>query len=575
MIPRTTPGRRRRRTVFTSIATAAVLVSTLAACGSDSEEPAGASNTGALSPEATTLVAFTGQAGDYQINFNPFSPSSIGGLGAIFEPLFFVNKAKTADPLPLLGTETAWNEDGTELTITLRDGVKWQDGKPFTSKDVVFTLEDVVKKTPAINTWGYNGVAKATDDTHVVITWKSPAYVVAPDALSQMVIVPEHLWKGIDPVTDVIKNPVGTGAYKLGEFKPQAFTYVANPTYWGGAPAVKTIRWLSLSGNQAGADAIAQGSIDWQTGPIPDIQNTNKNFPNYDKFTAWQNQTVLATCSNTELGCKGPQTDPAVRQALFYAMDRTQINNLAFEKTSNAISPSFALTPTQDQWISPSVQPKVAPDKADPARASQILEAAGYTKGGDGIYAKDGKPLSLTVEVVTGWTDYITALQTITSQAKAAGIKVNTSQSSWNEWTERRTQGNFELAIDSLYQGPVSDPYYVYSYFFSSTTTAEVGKNAGTNYGRVSDPEIDAAVEALKGLNFTDTAPRQAQFDIIQKEIVDSMPYVPVMTGGTTSIWNINKFTGWPTQENLYAFPAVWSRLDSAQIFKALKPTGK
>src|SRR3954449_301852 len=83
---------------------------------------------GGASSASSTLIAYTGQAGDYQINFNPYSPSSIGGLGTIFEPLFFQNKAKISDPVPLLGTESAFNADGTELSVTTRAGVKWTDG---------------------------------------------------------------------------------------------------------------------------------------------------------------------------------------------------------------------------------------------------------------------------------------------------------------------------------------------------------------------------------------------------------------------------------------------------------------
>jgi peptide/nickel transport system substrate-binding protein len=570
MILSTGSGRRHRRTALAGIAGAATLALTLASCSGD----AGSSSNGGAAASNATLVT-PGPVGDAQANFNPFSPSSIGALGTVYETLFYVNKAKASDPKPLLGKEYSFNNDGTQLTVTTREGVKWSDGQPFTAKDVAYTF-NMLKKTPAFNTWGFNGTVAATDDTHVVFTWKKPAYVVAPDVLSQVAIVPEHVWKDVaDPVSYVAKEPVGTGAFKLGTFKPQAVTFVANPGYWGGAPKLKNIRYVSLSGNQASADGIAAGTIDWLTGPIPDIQNTNKNFPNYDKFTSWQMQMVLASCASAEMGCKGPQTDPAVRQALYYAIDRTQLNNLAFEKTANTISPSFALTPTQDNWISPEVNPKTAPEKADPAKASSLLEAAGWAKGSDGIYAKDGKRLSLTIEVVTGWTDYITALQAITSQAKAAGIKVETSQSSWNGWTDKKNKGNFQLMIDALYQGPAPDPYYVYTYFFTTANTAKVGKTSGLNYGRFSDPAVDSAVAELQGLNFTDAAPRQAQFNIIQKQLQDKMPYIPVLTGGTTSVWNITKFTGWPSESDLYAFPAVWSRLDSAEVFKTLTPTGK
>jgi peptide/nickel transport system substrate-binding protein len=95
------------------------------------------------------------------------------------------------------------------------------------------------------------------------------------------------------------------------------------------------------------------------------------------------------------------------------------------------------------------------------------------------------------------------------------------------------------------------------------------------NVARFSDPEVDAALAALAKINPKDTAARQIQFDIIQKKIVENMPYIPIMTGGTTSEFNAKKFTGWPSENNLYAFPAVWQSPDNAQVFKTLTPVGK
>lgn len=555
----------RQRVRRTGLAAAAALLVGVLTAGCTSASPDGGSP-----GDAGTLVAYTGQSGDYQINFNPYSPSSIGGIGAIYEPLFFLNKASVSEPVPLLGTELSWNADGTVLSVTLRDGVKWSDGEPFTADDVVFTF-DLLKKTPSINNIGFDGSVEKVDDTHVTFTFAEPAFVKGPDLLGS-VIVPEHLWKDIDPTKDVVEKPVGTGAYTLGEFKPQAFTFVANADYWGGEPKLQTIRWVALSGNQAGADGIKAGTIDWFTGPIPDVKNTSKNHPGYDAFTQWQSQMVLATCSNADLGCTGPQTDPAVRHALYYAIDRTQLNKLAFTDTAGDISPTFALTPSQDSFVSGAIDEKVAPSKSDADKAAETLEAAGWVKGEDGIYAKDGQRLTLTVEVVSGWTDYITAIDTMASQAKAAGIELVAAQSSWNEWTEKKSSGNFELAIDSLWQGPAPDPYYVYRYFFDSAATAKVDESAGNNFARYSNPEVDAAINALATLPLDDAAARQPYFDTIQSAIVADMPYIPVLTGGTTSVWNTEKFSGWPSDDDLYAFPAVWSRLDSAEIFKHLEP---
>ncbi len=549
----------RRRTALTLMGTTA-LGASLAAC------------TGSNGGGGTTLVVYTGQAGDYQINFNPFSPSRIGGLGNIYETLFFFNKAQASDPVPLLGTEQSWNEDGTVLSVTLREGVKWSDGEAFTADDVVFTF-DLLKANPSLNGSGWEGVVAAQDDTHVVFTFEAPAFVKGPD-LMNTAIVPQHLWQDVNPVEDVIEQPIGTGAFKLKEFKPQSYTLEANPDYWDGEPKVKQVRYDALSGNQAGADGIAAGTIDWFTGPIPEIQNTRQNFPNYDAFTQWANQIVLAASSNPELGSTGPQTDPAVRHALYYAINRDQLNSLAFMETANEISPAFTLSPSQDLYLTSAVEELSAPTGSQPDTAAQILEEAGWTLGEDGIYAKDGERLSLTVEVVTGWTDYITAIDIMISQAADAGIELVAAQSSWNEWTEKKVSGNFQLVIDSLGQGPASDPYYLYSYFFDSASGAPVGESAGNNYSRYADPDVDEALDELTNLPLDDVTSRRPYFEAIQEAIIRDMPYIPVLTGGTSSVWNTAEFSGWPSEDDLYAFPANWSALDAAEILKRIEPKG-
>jgi peptide/nickel transport system substrate-binding protein len=554
------------RTHAAAVLTAAVL--TASACSSSGNGKPGTAGADA------TLVAYTGQSGDYQVNFNPYGPGNIGGIGTIFEPLFFFNVLRAEPPQPRLGTAYSWNADGTQLSITLRDGVTWSDGEKFTAKDVLFTL-DLVTKHKEANTVGYNGTATAPDDTHVVIKFAKPSFMSAPNVLGRIYIVPEHKWKSIaSPAADPIGAPVGTGPFTLAEFKPQAFTYAANPTYWGGAPAVKKVRFLALSGNQSGQQALQAGQTDWQTGPVPDIKDIDKNYPGYQASVVPLNQIVLDTCSNAALGCTGPQTDPAVRKAIYYGLNRTQVNTLAFENTSSEISPGFALINRDNAVISTKLQERTAPMQPDVSKAQQQLEAAGYVKGADGIYAKNGKPLSLTVMVVTGWTDYITTLDTMTQQLKQVGIKLTAQQLSWNEWTQQRQNGRFQLILDSLNQGPAPDPYYLYSYFFATSTTAKVGTRAAQNWSRFSDPEVDQALARLTQTDPEDTA-RQPYLDTIQTRIEQEMPYIPVLTQGTITEYHASKFAGWPTKDDLYAVPAVWQSPDNAEVMKRLKPTGK
>ncbi|XVS68288.1 ABC transporter substrate-binding protein [Actinosynnema sp. CA-299493] len=525
--------------------------------------------------EGSTLVTYSGQSGDYQINFNPFAPTSIGGAGTIFQTLFFYNVLRDADPAPRLGAEFAWNEDGTRLSITLRDGVTWSDGEEFTAADVVFTL-DMIARNKGMNNTGYAGRAEATDDTHVRITFDRPSFLDGPSVLGRTYIVPEHKWKGIaDPAVAVVEDPIGTGPYLLEEFKPQAFTVKANPTYWGGEPAVKKVRSLSLSGNQAGVAALKAGQVDWQTGPVPEIGDVAKTYPGYQATVTHANQIALVTCGNAALGCQGPQTDPAVRQAIYHAIDRTQTNALAFENTGSDISPSFLLPGRDDALLSDRLRNRTAPTRPDLDAARQVMESAGYAKGPDGIYAKDGAPVSLTLSVVAGWTDYITAVDTMGQQLRQAGIKLTAQQVSWNEFVDAKDRGAFQLIIDSLYQGPAPDPYYLYNYFYSTAQTAAVGTKPGPNVSRFSDPRVDQALDALKLLDPADTAARQPHLDTIQTRVEQAMPYIPVLTQGTISVYHDAKFTGWPKDGDLYASPAVWAHPDNAEVLLRLRPTGK
>ncbi|GAA1910427.1 ABC transporter substrate-binding protein [Streptomyces sodiiphilus] len=565
-------AQRRRRTDALKAAAGVVAAAVLAtACSGGSGD--GAGNGGATPPG--TLVAYTGQAGDYQANFNPYSPSMIEGPGTIFEPLFYFNQARETEPVPRLGTGFSWNDEGTELSVTVRDDVSWTDGEPFSADDVKFTF-DLLLEEPALNTTGFTGETEVVSDTELVIRFDEPSFMEGPQLLGRIWIVPEHLWSRIeDPANDTVREPVGTGPFMLDDFKAQAFTLTANPGYHGGKPELEKIRFVALSGNQAGADALSAGTVDWQTGPVPDIHNVGQNYPGYQGIIVPLYQIALLTCSDAGLGCTGPQIDPAVRRAVYYAMDRTQLNTLAFEGTASEISPGFALLERDEALLSPGLENTVAPMEPDPGRVARLLEGAGWAKGGDGIYAKDGERLSMSVSVVSGWTDYITAVNTLGQQLKAMGIEITAQQSSWNEWSDARARGDYQLLIDSLYQGPAPDPYYLYSYFFASENTAEVGSSANPNFARFTDDEVDAALDALKRIDPQDTAARQEQFGIIQRAAEQDMPYIPVLTSGTSSQYNAAKFTGWPTEDDLYAFPAVWSRPDHSQILLHLAPAGR
>ena len=135
-----------------------------------------------------------------------------------------------------------------------------------------------------------------------------------------------------------------------------------------------------------------------------------------------QDPTTIITCANADLGCTGPQTDPAVRQAINLVIDRSAIAEKAFAGLPAASNPAFVLLPRDEQWLGDPANGE-SPQSPDVAEAQAILEEAGYTKGSDGFYGKDGKAIELDLFSPDGWTDYNDAAKLISEEAAKAGLR--------------------------------------------------------------------------------------------------------------------------------------------------------
>jgi peptide/nickel transport system substrate-binding protein len=522
---------------------------------------------------ATKDASITVAAGDITAkNFNPFSTTALQPtLGVIYEPLYWYNFAKQSEPTPVLATGYSWNPAGTELTIKLRQGVKWNDGQPFTAKDVAYTF-NLVAKTPALNPSGLAATARATADDTAVLTFKSKSLMQEPAVLANQAIVPEHIWKDIkDPTTNLNENPVGTGPFKLKSFTPQSYVLTKNDQYWEpGKPSIKEVRYLPVQSADAASAALVAGKVDWASAYLPGIDNIMKSGKNLTYVNTPVMTTVLVTCSNSGLGCTGPQTDPAVRKAIYLAMNREQLAKLAGGGVAGVGSPTLLLPGRDDNWIADARSAKL-PQNANTDDANKLLDAAGWTKGSDGVRAKAGKRLSLTVQTVTGWSDYISINDTLKQQLAAVGIELKPSQVSWNEWNAAQTNGKFQLSLDSVGLGASTNPYFTYDSKLATANTNPVGKNATAgNQSRFSNPIVDAALKVAAGT--TDAAIQKAEYAKIQTVIADQLPYIPIYVNSMLTEFNTSRATGWPTSDNLYVLPAAWKAWDAGIVLKTIKP---
>lgn len=545
-----------RTAALAVVAGAAALSLTLSGCAPSSS-----------SANAEVLRVWAGSTTPINDNFNPFAADTAvyGTFGSIYEPLFFFNQLTSDPPTGLIGDSYEYNEDGTVLTIKLKPDQKWNDGQPLTSADVVFSFGYGPNKSNKLVS------AEAPDENTVVLTYTEPQFTSASLLLGATSIIPEHIWKDItDYVSETNTNPVGSGPYMLDTFTDAAYTLKANPYFRGGPPAVSKVQYVGLDSNQSGQDLLSTGKLDWvgQFVANPDAVTGSGDIATMNQQ---QDPATIITCADAALGCTGAQTDPAVRQALNLAIDRGEIGKKAFAGLTAPANPAFVLLPRDKEWLGDAANGE-SPQSPDVAAAQKVLEAAGYTKGADGFYGKNGTAIELDLFSPDGWTDFNDAAKLISTEAAAAGIRVNARTVSEAEYWTPVSNGQFQLALYGLTQSLVADPFSNHDQYFRGSTAAKVGETplSGQNYSRYSNPTVDAAIDAAARTQ--DETAKKAAYATIQQQISQDLPYIPLVLNASQAFFNTKRFTGWPSDQDLYADPLPYLPVASAIVLTHLKP---
>ncbi len=172
-----------------------------------------------------------------------------------------------------------------------------------------------------------------------------------------------------------------------------------------------------------------------------------------------------------------------------------------------------------------------------------------------------------------GWTDYNDAAKLIEEQVAAAGIKVTATTATWQEFSDSRQSGDFQLIMGGVVGTSVADPFQIYRDWFSGDYTQPVGKALEPgewNFTRYSNPKVDAAVADAAAANDDET--KLAAYAVIQHEITRDLPYIPMEINATQTFYNDTDYTGWPTEDDLYAFPPSWGSVSAGYVLANLKP---
>ena len=348
------------------------------------------------SPESTITQAF-----------NPFVPTqAIWGMGAdglIYEPLLQFDIAAPPKYYPWLATSYKWSNGGKTVTFTIRPGVKCNNGTPMTPADVVFTY-NLVKTNKAINLAGLAISSVSTSGNTVTLTFPSAQYTNL-QSIAGVPILPQAIWSKVgNPATYADANPVGTGPYKLKTFTPQGFTLTKNTGYWQISKVkVPNVYFPVYTSNTGALSALFSEQIDWTGNFIPGLQ---KDFvakaPAYHHF--WEAPgSTNAFIPNLN---KWPTNQLAVRKAISLAVNRSLLASEGEAGLENPVLNASGITlPTYSAWGAPVASDTVSAT-GDAAAAQAVLKAAGYTKGSNGFFQKDGKTVSVTLISPAAYTDY-------------------------------------------------------------------------------------------------------------------------------------------------------------------------
>jgi peptide/nickel transport system substrate-binding protein len=514
------------------------------------------------------------QASAWVRNFNPLLVGTARWptRGGIYEPLLIWN-AVAAQWVPWLATKYSWSANHLTLTLTIRDDVNWSDGAPFSADDVAFTFE-LLHRHRALDAnavWDFLAGVQALDARTVELRLARP-YVPGLVELAQQPILPAHIWRNVaDPVSFTNPDPVGTGPFtEVRVFRNQVWELGKNPRYWQpGEPRFDALRMVAYPSNDQANLALVEGEVDWAGNFVPDIERTflSRDRQHRGYWYPAIGSTVFLY-PNTQ---RAPLDDARVRKALSLAIDRRRVVAIGLYGYAHPVD-GTGLSDLYSAWRDPAV----AADEwvgYDPRAAAALFDAAGWLRGPDGMRHRAGKPLHFTLEVLSGWSDWVRAAQVITRDLAAAGVAVELRAYEWSAWFQRLQSGEFELAIACpglAFSFDAPSPYYFYRWIMSSAAARPNGELLPTNWNRFGDARADALLAELER---SDDGTREQQLmHELEHRFAAMAPAIPLFANPLWGAFNTRRFVGFPTADDPYAKLSPFSAPENLLVLLNLSP---
>jgi peptide/nickel transport system substrate-binding protein len=521
--------------------------------------------------------------------YNPFSatpawPASSNVMQIVYESLLRWN-ILTGEILP--GLAASYKVDGTStVTLTMQDGITFNDGSACTAKDAAFSF-NIGKTATGVSVASFFQAAdsiEATDDKTIVIkinqTTKNVGQVL--QMLCENYVVPQKVFSALaaDKVSsEIMTNPVGTGPFKVDTADQTQVVLTQTGSYWGktyygGLPVMKTIIHPIFKGNEDANLQFTNGGLDicqtfqsqiWKT------WEAGKPTGTYLKAKPYYvpGSLPMLIMNTTKAGLDSA----VVRKAIVTAIDYASISDTAMSGYSATVQASLILPTGAESKFFNQSDATANGWKYDKAAAEKLLTDAGATKGSDGIYVLNGKRLGpYKIITPTGWTDWNASCEIIATSLKAIGIEVATNFPQQAETTQTIQGGTFDMCVWYVSGVNPSSPWARFRDVMSQSLMKPVGTTTFANYGRWTNADAEALLTSAA--QATDDAGKKAAYDKLDALYRKEIPAAPIMYRPDEFYeYSAVNFYNWADEKNTYA-PPMFRGAGNTWMYKIKKIAG-